>query len=51
MASVCVQEVDQVGRGMKRIGDNGAATYRERGSELSVHFGEQDGLGGRRGAV
>ena len=51
MASSCAEEVDQVGRRMKRIGDDGAVCDRERCSELSVDFGEQDQLRRGRGAV
>ena len=36
---------------MKRVGDDGAVCECERCSELSVDFGEQDGLRRRRGAV
>ena len=36
---------------MKRVGDDGAVGEGERCSELSVDFGEQDGLRGRGGAV
>ena len=36
---------------MKRIGDDGSADQCERGSELAVDLGEQDGRGRRCGAV
>jgi hypothetical protein len=36
---------------MERVGDDGAVGERERCSELSVDFGEQDRLRRRRGAV
>ena len=51
MARSCSEEVDQVGCRMKRVGDDGAVCECERCSELSVDFGEQDGLRRRRRAV
>jgi hypothetical protein len=48
LASSCAEEVDQVGRRMKRDGDDGAVGECERCSELPVDFGEQDGLRWRR---
>jgi hypothetical protein len=51
LASLCAEEVDRVGRRVKRVGDDGAVGEGERCSELSVDFDEQDGLRGRCGAV
>jgi hypothetical protein len=51
LASSCAQEVDQVGRRIKRVRDDGAARECERRSELSVDLGEQDRLRRRLGAV
>jgi hypothetical protein len=51
LASSCSQEVDQVSRRMKRVGDDDAVGESERRSGLSVDLGEQDGLRRWRGAV
>lgn len=51
MASSCTEEIDQVGRRMKRVGDDGAVGECERCSELSVDLGEENGLRRRCGAV
>ncbi len=51
LASSCGQEVDQVGRRIERVRDDGAVGECERRSELSVNVGEQDRLRRRCGAV
>jgi hypothetical protein len=48
LARSCSEEVDQVGCRMKRVGDDRAVCECERCSDLSVDFGEQDGLRWRR---
>jgi hypothetical protein len=45
------QEIDQINRRMKRIGDNGSVCERQRCEKLSVDFGEQDGVRWQRRAV
>ena len=51
MVSSCAEEVDQIGRAMKRVGHDPAVCERERREQLSVDFGEQDGVRRRGRAV
>jgi hypothetical protein len=51
LAGSSAQQIDQIGRPMERVGDAPAVTKRKRREELSVAFGEQDGLLQTFGAV